>query len=102
VQFDVTLSVTGVDHSSASAGDQVVIAGVGFATGATVGFGGTAATDVQVDSGTQITATVPEGATTGAVSVTTAAGTARSADVLAIDGAATTADDSPQFAAAGA
>jgi hypothetical protein len=100
--FDVTLSVTAVDHSSGVVGDPVVISGVGFADGATVSFGDTAASDVHVDSDTQITATVPAGASTGAVSVTTAAGTAQSAEVFEIDAPAPATDDSPQFAAAGA
>jgi subtilisin family serine protease len=101
LQFDVTLSVTGLDHSSGVAGDPVVISGVGFEDGATVSFGGTPATSVQVDSDTQITATVPDGASSGLVSVTTSTGTAQSAEVFEIDGGtAPGADDSPQFAGA--
>jgi hypothetical protein len=52
-----------------------VIQGSGFITGATVSFGGTAATNVVVNSSTQITATVGSG-TSGSVSVTTLGGAA--------------------------
>jgi uncharacterized protein (TIGR03437 family) len=50
-------------------------------TGATaVKFNGTAATSYAVSSDTQITATVPTGATTGPISVTTANGTGTSSN----------------------
>ena len=64
-------------------GTQVVLTG-GTLTGATsVKFNGTTAT-FTVNSGTQITATVPNGATTGPISVTTPAGTGISADPFTI------------------
>jgi hypothetical protein len=68
----VFLPVTGV------VGTSVTITGIGFddsspATG--VAFNVTAATSFTVDSDTQITATVPVGATTGPVSVTDGEGT---------------------------
>ena len=50
-------------------GTAVTITGTNFAAGATVTFGGTAATSVVVVSGTQITATTPAGSA-GAVTVT--------------------------------
>src|SRR6202008_444350 len=52
-----------------AAGTAVTITGTNFASGATVTFGGTAATNVVVVSGTQITATTPAHAA-GAVTVT--------------------------------
>jgi uncharacterized protein (TIGR03437 family) len=56
----------------------VTITGNSF-TGATkVTFGGVKATVFSVDSYTQITATVPVGAVTGKIQVTTAGGTATS------------------------
>jgi hypothetical protein len=72
----VFLPVTGV------VGTSVTITGTGFsdssvATGVT--FNGTAATSFSVDSDTQITATVPVGATTGPVAVTDGEGTGTSA-----------------------
>jgi hypothetical protein len=64
-------------------GTQVVISG-GNLTGATsVKFNGTTAT-FSVNSGTQITATVPNGATTGPISVTSSNGTGTSANTFTI------------------
>ena len=65
-------------------GSSLVITGTNF-TGATgVAFNGTAATSFVVNSATQITATVPAGATTGTVSVTTGSGTATSPGSFAV------------------
>ena len=63
-------TVTSVSPSSGSTagGTAVTITGSNFATGATVTFGTTAATNVLVVSGTSITATTPAGS--GAVTVT--------------------------------
>jgi hypothetical protein len=64
-------TVTGVSPNTGptGGGTAVTITGTNFASGATVTFGGTAATSVVVVSGTQITATTPAGAA-GAVTVT--------------------------------
>lgn len=51
------------------AGSSVTITGTGFLAGATVTFGGTAATGVSVSSPTSITATAPPKTTAGAVDV---------------------------------
>jgi hypothetical protein len=63
-------SVTSVtpNNGAAGGGTGVTIGGTGFVSGATVKFGGTAATSVVVVSGTQITATTPAHAA-GAVNV---------------------------------
>lgn len=59
-------------------GATVVLTGTNL-TGATlVSFGGTYATSFTVDSSTQITALVPSGATTGAITVTTPGGSGSS------------------------
>jgi fibronectin type 3 domain-containing protein len=72
----VTTSTTSPTVNSVSAnsgptagGTAVTISGTNFAAGATVAFGGAAATNVVVVSGTQITATTPPG-TVGAATVT--------------------------------
>ena len=64
-------TVTGVSPNSGTTagGTAVTITGTDFAAGATVTFGGTAATNVAVVNGTEITATTPAGSA-GAVTVT--------------------------------
>lgn len=64
----------------AGSGTTVTINGTSFVNGATtVTFNGTAATVVTFISTTQITADLPDGATTGPIAVTTPGGTATSA-----------------------
>jgi hypothetical protein len=58
-------------------GTNVTITGLNLASASQVAFGGTPAVVVS-NTATQIVATVPAGATTGAISVTTAVGTATS------------------------
>lgn len=73
--------------ASGLVGGQVVLSGSNFTGASSVTFNGTAAT-YTVNSSTQITATVPVGATTGKLSVTTPGGVAESSfnfTVLAYD-----------------
>jgi IPT/TIG domain len=72
------VTVTGFNPTTGVVGTSVVITGTGFAAGATVKFNQTSATGVVVNSPTQITATVPTGATTGPIRVTVSGHTARS------------------------
>jgi IPT/TIG domain len=60
-------------------GSSVTLTGTGFTGTAEVAFNGTVATAFKVDSDTQITVTVPAGATSGKISATNAAGTGTSA-----------------------
>jgi len=76
--FFVTPVVSGIAPSSGPVGSQVTITGSGFVGTIAVKFGGVKATSFTVNSGTSITATVPAGAKTGKVSVTTAGGNASS------------------------
>ncbi len=70
--------------ASGPEGSTVVVRGTGF-TGATrVAFGGIAAVTFTVNSATQITATVPVGATTGPVAVTTPVSTGQSASSFVV------------------
>ncbi|MGA2498621.1 MAG: IPT/TIG domain-containing protein, partial [Tepidisphaeraceae bacterium] len=75
-----TLAVPAVTSVSPNAGklaggDNVTINGTGFLAGATVSFGGNLATNVNVVSSTQITATTPAGSGQVDVTVTTLGGT---------------------------
>ena len=67
-------AVTTVAPPSGAPGASVVITGTTFSGATGVAFGGVAATVFTVNSATQITATVPAGAATGRVRVTTPAG----------------------------
>ena len=64
-----TVTSLSPNNGPTAGGTSVTITGTNFAAGATVTFGATAATNVVVVSGTQITATTPAGSV-GAVTVT--------------------------------
>ena len=70
-------TISGLQPSSGPEGATVVVAGTNLTGASALSFNGTAAT-FTVNSATQITATVPTGATTGKVSVTTPNGAATS------------------------
>lgn len=59
---------------AASTGTPIEIIGQGFTASTTVSFNGMLATSVQVSSSSHLTVTVPTGATTGPVTVTTSTG----------------------------
>ena len=63
-----SLSLKNVAPGAGSAGTTVTLQGSGFAPGASVAFGGVAATNVLVSGSTKLTATVPAHAA-GAVDV---------------------------------
>jgi hypothetical protein len=71
-------TIVGFAPGSGPVGTSVVITGTNFIAPATVSFNGTAATGVVINSATQITVPVPVGATTGPITIATAAGTATS------------------------
>jgi Abnormal spindle-like microcephaly-assoc'd, ASPM-SPD-2-Hydin len=70
-------AITSFTPTKGDPGDPVVITGTGFTGASAVAFNGVAAT-FTVDSPTQITATVPAGATTGPIAVTVGGSTATS------------------------
>jgi uncharacterized repeat protein (TIGR03803 family) len=77
--FTVVPFITGFSPGSGPVGTAVTITGNSF-TGATkVTFGGVAATSFQVKKDTEVDATVPTGAVTGPIAVTTPGGTGTSA-----------------------
>ena len=68
-----TPAVTGFSPTSGPVGTQVVLTGTGFTGATNVRFDGTKAT-FSVDSDSQITATVPTGATKGTIRIMTPGG----------------------------
>ena len=84
-KFFVTPIITGFTPASGAVGAQVTISGGGFVGTTVVKFGTVKATAFSVDpSGMSITATVPTGATTGKIAVTTPGGTATSKAVFTV------------------
>ncbi len=71
-------TIASFSPQSGAAGDQVMITGTRLTGTSSVSFNGTPASEFSVDSESQITATVPDDATTGPISVTTPGGTATS------------------------
>ncbi len=72
-------TITAFTPTQGQPGDPVIITGTNFTGATSVTFGGTAATNFTVNSATQITATVPTGAISGKIAVTTPDGTGTSA-----------------------
>ncbi|HTG28380.1 MAG TPA: IPT/TIG domain-containing protein, partial [Methylomirabilota bacterium] len=71
--------ITSITPASGPIGTSVTLTGTGFTGASGVSFNGTRATTFTVSSDTQMSATVPAGATTGKISVTNTAGTGTSA-----------------------
>ena len=70
--------------TSGPVGTSVVITGENFGQTTAVGFGGVDAITFTVNSDTQVTASVPSGAVTGNISITTPGGTATSSKVFTL------------------
>jgi len=77
-KFVVKPIITGFNPPSGGVGSTVTISGGGFYGATKVTFGGVKATSFTVTNGSTISATVPTGAVTGKIAVTTAGGTASS------------------------
>jgi len=82
--FKVLPTITTIPTSGA-VGTPVAITGTGLTQTTKVTFGGVAATAVTVNSDTQVTATVPTGAKTGKIAVTTKGGSATSKTTFTVD-----------------
>lgn len=77
-------AITSIAPTSATIGSTVTLTGTGFTGAAAVSLNGTNAPTFSVVSDTSLTFTVPSGATSGIVSVTTSSGTGTSATSLTI------------------
>ncbi|MCC2547141.1 IPT/TIG domain-containing protein [Hymenobacter sp. BT175] len=85
--FTVTASaptISGFTPGSGPAGTSVTISGTNLTGTTAVAFNGTAAPGFTVNSATQITVSVPTGATSGTISVTTPSGTATSSQSFSV------------------
>ena len=82
--FVVTPFIKSFNPTSGKVGTAVVITGTTFTGTTKVTFGGVPATSFTVNSDTQVTATVPTGAVTGKIAITTPSGTAVSAGIFTV------------------
>jgi hypothetical protein len=83
-KFRVTPVIKTFNPTSGAVGTPVTITGVSLTQATKVTFGGVKATSFTVDSDTQVTATVPTGAKTGKIAITTAGGGATSSAVFTV------------------
>jgi hypothetical protein len=84
VKFRVTPMISSFSPMSGPVGTSVVITGESLTGATSVTFGGVRAKSFTVDSYTQITATVPTGAKTGNIAVTTPGGTFASGGTFSV------------------
>ena len=82
--YTVTPTITNLSANSAHVGDSITITGTTLLGTTGVSFNGLPSTTFVVNSRTQVVATVPVGATTGLVSLTTPDGTAVSPTTLKV------------------
>ena len=83
-QFRVTPQIISFTPTSGPVGTPVTITGVSLTQTSKVTFGGVKAISFTVNSDTQVTATVPTGAKTGKIAITTAGGVAVSSGVFTV------------------
>ena len=82
--FRVTPQILNFNPTSGAVGTNVTITGVSLKQATKVAFGGVAATSFIVNSDKQVTATVPTGAQTGHITITTPGGVAVSKGVFTV------------------
>jgi uncharacterized repeat protein (TIGR03803 family) len=82
--FRVIPQITTFSPTSGPVGTSVTISGISLTQTTKVTFGGVAASSVIVNSDTQLTATVPSGAKSGKITVTTRGGTATSSGTFTV------------------
>ena len=84
VPYRVLPTILSFSPTSGPVGTQVTITGVSLTQTTKVGFGGVPATQFTVNSDTQVTATVPSGAQTGKIALTTLGGKTWSTGVFTV------------------
>ncbi len=82
--YSVTPKITGLTPTSGKVGDSVVVAGSGLIQAVTITVGGVKVTAFTVNTDKQVTFTVPTGAKTGKVVLTTPGGKATSSQVFTV------------------
>jgi uncharacterized repeat protein (TIGR03803 family) len=82
--FRVTPQILSFKPTSGTVGTIVTLTGVSLTQTSKVTFGGVKATSFRVNSDTQVTATVPTGAVTGHIAITTLGGTAVSSGIFTV------------------
>jgi uncharacterized repeat protein (TIGR03803 family) len=82
--FNVTPTITRFTPTSGKVGTSVVIVGTGLTQTSKVTFGRVTATKFTVNSDTQVTTTVPTGAVTGRIAITTTGGTVTSSGTFTV------------------
>jgi uncharacterized repeat protein (TIGR03803 family) len=82
--FRVTPQILSFNPTSGPVGTTVTITGVSLKQATKVAFGGVAATSFTVNSDKQVTASVPTGAQTGHITITTPGGVAVSRDIFTV------------------
>ncbi len=83
-QFQVKPQITGFSPTSGAVGTSVVITGVSLSQTSKITFGSAVATSFTADSDTQVTVTVPAGATSAKIGVTTTGAPAYSATAFTV------------------
>jgi uncharacterized repeat protein (TIGR03803 family) len=83
--FRVTPTIQSFTPASGPVGTAVPITGVSLTQTTKVSFGGVQATTFVVNSDTKVTATVPAGAKTGKIVITTSGGTATSSAIFTVE-----------------
>jgi uncharacterized repeat protein (TIGR03803 family) len=83
--FKVVPSITGFTPPSGPVGTSVTINGMSLTQTTSVTFGGVKATSFTVNSDIQVTATVPTGAKTGTIKITTKGGSATSSTKFTVN-----------------
>jgi len=84
LKFKIVPTITSFTPAAGPVGQEVVITGMSLSQTTAVKFGGIAATAFTVNSNTQVTATVPVGAVTGKISLSTPGGGASTATAFTV------------------